>query len=155
MIIKRKQKHLYYISSDPNLDKAIVSPDLPNNFLTREKFQDNKTKRIRLYNTVEDALGGLFLGQNLKDSTLFVYTPVNIDKESLLEPRDLSSIPFYNCVDELWYLRSCRFKRIGEIKIGDIKETRHYLYGPRQTKGSVYIWNWDEVLKPWERKKIL
>ena len=46
MIIKRKQKPLYYISPNPNLEKEIVSPDLPNNFLTREKFQDNKTKRI-------------------------------------------------------------------------------------------------------------
>lgn len=154
MIIKRKQKPLYYISSNPNLEKEIVSPDLPNNFLTREKFQDNKTKRIRLYNTIEDALGGLFLGQNLKDSKLFVYTPLTLDKESLLGPRDLSSIPYYNCVDELWYLKSCRFKLVGEIKVESIKKTKTYHYGPRQTIGNVYIWNWKEILKPWERKKI-
>ena len=95
------------------------------------------------------------VNNSLKDSKLFVYTPLTLDKESLLGPRDLSSIPYYNCVEELWYLKSCRFKLVGEIKVENIKETKTYHYGPRQTIGNVYIWNWKEILKPWERKKIV
>lgn len=155
MIIKRKQKNLYYISLYPGLEKEIISPAVPNNFLTREKFQDNKTKRIRLYNTIEDALGGLFLGQKLENSELYVYSPMNINKESLIEPNDILTAPYYNCINELWYLKTCRLKPLGKIKVLDLKETKHYLYGPRQTKGNVYIWNWEEILKPWERKKIV
>ena len=81
MIIKRKQKKihprdLYFVSPLDNLDGEFLYPSIPNNVLTRNKWEDWKTKRISLFPSVSGALMYLSSqGTNLKGKTLTVYSP--------------------------------------------------------------------------------
>ena len=49
--------------------KGPIWIDIPVNFLTRGKYIDYKMKRIRLYKTIEEAISGLYLGENFRKGT--------------------------------------------------------------------------------------
>lgn len=153
IIIRKRLKKYYIVSENSDLEKHIISPAVPNNFLTKGKFWDTKTPRIRLYDTVRDAISATFLGQILqKETKLYVYEATGLDNESLIGPVSIDKIPYFQNIKEWWYLRSCRVKFIGTIQINGLGKEETYMYGPRQTKAKIYRWKWSEVLKPWEEK---
>ena len=142
MIIKRN--YFYYVSTNPDLEKSIIKPTVPDNFLVRGKFIDWKTKRIRLYRTIEDAISGLYLGERFKDGTkVYVYRAVGINKDYLHGPQDITKVPYALILSEFWYTSSLRLERLGEIKI-EKKGEEKFKYGPRQTVGKIYRWRWYE-----------
>ena len=157
MIIFRKRLKRYYIvSPNPDLEKHIISPAVPNNFLSKGKFWDTSTPRVRLYETIGDAISGIYLGQKLGiDTILYVYEIINLDRESLVGPVGIDKVPYFRLLNEWWYLRNCLAKFLGTIKIDKLVKEETYLYGPKQTKSKLYRWEWSEILKPWEKFKKL
>ena len=142
MIIKRT--YYYYVSTQPNLEKQIIKPTIPDNFLTRGRFIDWKTKRIRLYRTIEDAISGLYLGENFRKGTkIYVYRAVGINKDYLHGPQDITKVPYALVLPEYWYTSSLRLESLGEIKL-EKKGEEIFKYGPRQTVGKIYRWKWYE-----------
>lgn len=154
MIIFRKRlKKFYLVSKDPNLEKQIISPAVPNNSMVKEKVGDIKTPRISLYNTVGDAISSTYLGQKLRPGTrLYVYEAINIYSESLIGPVGLDKIPYFRLIQEWWYLRNCMVKFIAEIEIGKLLGTEEYKYGPRQLKAPLYRWEWTEIIPKYQEK---
>jgi len=142
MIIKRT--YYYYVSTQPNLEKQIIKPTIPDNFLTRGRFIDWKLKRIRLYQTIEDAISGLYLGENFRKGTrIYVYRAVGINKDYLHGPQDITKVPYALVLPEYWYTSSLRLESLGEIKL-EKKGEEIFKYGPRQTVGKIYKWRWYE-----------
>ena len=142
MIIKRT--YYYYVSTQPNLEKQIIKPTIPDNFLTRGRFIDWKTKRIRLYRTIEDAISGLYLGENFRKGTrIYVYRAVGINRDYLHGPQDITKVPYALVLPEYWYTSSLRLESLGEIKL-EKKGEEIFKYGPRQTVGKIYKWRWYE-----------
>ena len=149
MIILRNR--FYYVSTLPGLETKIMKPSVPDNFLTREKLIDNKTKRIRLYKTIEDAISGIYLGETFKKGTkLYVYRALGIHKDFLFGPMKIFEVPYALVLDEYWYKESLRFEKVFEIEV-EKKGESTYKYGPRQRLGKIYRWSWKEV-KPWKQK---
>ena len=147
-------KDLYFVSSQSDLGDKIIYPKIPDNFLTRGKFEEWQTPRIRLYPSVEDCLSGLWLGEKLTGSRLYVYRAKGVRNESLIKP-SITSVPYALVLDEYWYLGKLRFEYLGEIEVGNEIEKKLYHYGPRSTKAYIYRWAWKEIgLKPWETSKI-
>jgi len=148
--------NLYIVSSIPPevLEREIVEPSIPNNFLTLEKIGD-KVKRIRLYDNVSDALSSIYLGQNIKDSEFYVYRALGVRNESLIEPGILE-IPYLLTLDsrEWWYLSKLRFNYITKIKVDKKKLTKYFNYGRKSLKAPIYFWEFSEVLKKWEKPKL-
>lgn len=148
-------KNLYFVSTKDELDKKIIHPEIPSDFLTRGKFSDWQTPRIRLYTSVGDALSGNWLGENLKGSELYVYRAKGIRNESLIKP-SITSVPYALVLDEWWYLRNLGLDYLGKIKVISEAGKEIYHYGPRSTKAFVYKWNWEEIgLKSWEKSKLI
>lgn len=153
IILRKRLRRFYIVSQDSNLEKHIISPAVPNNFLSRGGYWDNKTPRIRIYNTLRDAISATFLGQKLRPGTkLYVYDVINLHPESLIGPVGLDKVPYFKDISEWWYLRNCSVKFIAEIEIGDLKKTLEYKYGPRQTKAPLYRWEWSEVIPKYKEK---
>lgn len=150
--ITGKLGELFYISSISDLDRKLLYPQVPINKFTKNKFEDWKTKRIVFYPTIDKALMGL--DQNLTGMTLYVYSPIGISKESLIKP-DISMTPKSFLTDEYWYLQSVELRLLGSLVINKRGKERGFRYGPRQTEGKLYEWDWKENLKPWEKKKLL
>lgn len=156
MIILRQHKlTLYYISSNPNLEKELLKPSIPNNFLVKQKYEDWKIPRIPLYTSVSDALSGSqFLGQNLEGQTLHVYKALGTRYESILTP-SITSIPYSLILNEKWYCYPLRLKKEKEIEIIEKDKEEFYHYGPRSTKGKIIRWIWKEKENKYgDRKKI-
>lgn len=146
MIIKRKntegRKRLYFASLNPDLEKEILLPKVPDNFLTRGKHGDWQVKRICLYENIDDALSGL-LGQELKDSLVYIYEPVACRYESLLKP-SITSIPYSLVLPEWWMCTSIRVRLSKVVQVTGKKPDLKYHYGPRQTEGKIRRWSWKE-----------
>lgn len=151
--ISGKVKNLYYISSLPDLDRKTIRPQVPVSMMTRNKFEDWKTKRICLYPGVDKALTGM--NQNLTGMTLYVYSPQGISMESLIKP-SITEVPTAWITDEYWYLSSVQLRLVGSVTVKErIEPGLSYRYGPRQTEGKLYKWSWKENLKPWEKERRL
>lgn len=153
MIVLRK-KHYYIVSSNPDLEKHILHPAVPNNFLTRGGWVDSKLPRISVFSSIEDALSATFLGQKLRPgSKMYVYEVLDLNPESLIGPLGIDKIPYFRFIKEWWYLRGCSVKLVAPIVVEELKKEEAYHYGPRQTKAPLYRWSWSEVYeKPWEKK---
>lgn len=152
MKIKRIHgKELFYISTSPNLDREMIKPQVPINSLTKNKFEDWKTKRVCFYPSIDNALSGMD-HQNLSGMTLYVYSPTNIRQEFLEKP-GLEKSPKVMITGEYWYKEPVELRYLGSITItGKEDKELIYRYGPRQSKGVLYKWIWEENLKPWEKK---
>ena len=143
----------YFISSRGDLDKKIIKPEIPNNFLTRGKYEEWQTPRIRLYTTISDCLSGLWLGERLDGATLHVYKVMGIRRESLIKP-SITSVPYELVLSEWWYLSKLELRYLATIKVGREIKKEYYYYGPRSTKAFIYRWEWEEELKEkWEKPK--
>lgn len=153
IIVRKRLKKFYIVSPNPDLEKHIPSPAVPNNFLSRGEFWDTKTPRVPIFKTIGDAISATYLGQKLRPGMkLFVYEAHGISKESLLGPLSIDKIPYFRFIKEWWYLKPINVKFIAEIEIGDLLKTDIYYYGPKQTKAYLYRYDWKELQKPWEKK---
>lgn len=148
----RGKRKLYLASLNPDLDKEILLPTVPNNFLTKGKFEEWQIKRICLYENIDDALSS-FLGQELKDSLVYIYEPVGVRPESLIKP-SITSVPYIMQLPELWYCTSLRVKLAHVIQVSKKKSTLTYHYGPRQTKAFLYRWDWKEKLNKYGKSLV-
>lgn len=146
-----KTPTLYFVSPDPDLEKEIIDPIIPKNFLVNEGIINNKLPRIRLYENVGDAIAGTYLDQT-PEKKLTVYQAQFLRKESLVEP-DFQDVPFGYFLKEWWYLRNMKPKRIADIELsGKVLRTQDYHYGQKQKVAKLKWWEWKEILKPWEKK---
>lgn len=147
-----KVKNLIFVHPDMNLGESILFPSIPNDFLVTRKFINWQVPRIKLYTTIDDAISGKYLGSIIEGMNLGVYQVLGVREENLIKP-GLSDCPYGLEVEEWWYLVTLRCKLLGEIQVGEIKDKLTYHYGPRQTRATLYRWQWEEILKPWEKKK--
>lgn len=151
MIILRR-RDLYYISDQPGLEKEVLVPKVPTDFLTRSGYSDYKLPRIVVYPSVDKALLGFGLAdKNLKDQVLYIYQPLGVRSENIIKP-GLSSSPISMQTNESWITMPIRLKYIASIKITRKGEGLIYHYGPRSTEGKLNTWEWKEILQPWEKK---
>lgn len=151
IILKRKDRRLYFISPLSDLNGEIIKPKVPNNLLTNNKIGNYKTPRICLYPSIDKAL--MAMSQELSGKELFVYLPRNINFDSLYKP-DISEVPNCLITDEFWYLDTVHLSYFTKIKVEKRDEEFIYHYGNRSSKGILYSWKWTEVLNPWEKSKL-
>ena len=144
-IIKRNtggNRRLYLASLNPDLEKEILLPKVPDNFLSRGKHGDWQIKRICLYDSIDDALSGL-LQQKLDGKLVYIYEPVACKYENLIKP-GITSVPYSLVLPEWWYCNSLRVRLTHVIQVGKELTPLEFRYGPRQTKSKILRWSWKE-----------
>lgn len=160
MIILRKRPSLFWISNRTDLDQSEIFPAVPQNFLTQRKIIDSRTKRIQLYDSLDDAISIYSLGgKNLEGMILGVYRPRFLHSDNKLEP-NISNCPYSFILrgKEYWSLLPLEMIKICEIKIGKKKGEMEFKASDRtrkQTfvgKNKLPIYDWEEIVPEWDKK---
>lgn len=137
---------LYFISSDKNLTKLI--PRVPNNFLTKNGYEDNTIPRVCMSTSMHGALKAL--SSNLEGKELYVYT--NDNKVNPYKPSE-KEVPDCKLTDEVWIKEPVILKYLYKIKVtSNNKDGEVYTYG--NNKATLYGWDY-EILNESKDKSTL
>ena len=139
-----------YHLSQTNLDGKTIRPTVPSNYMTKNGYEDGKTKRVCFATSIDGCLRGLSL--KCEGMKLFVHVPdgnYNIYKPSNKE------VPDASITGEVWIKKAVKMKCIGQIYvIGDKGEDGiPYKYGDKTAE--LYDWEWKWIDKFNESSPIL
>lgn len=116
----------------------ILSPRVPDNFMTRNGYEDSTTPRISFSSSIDGALMGISLRMTGKE--LYVYT---IDEENTsIKIPNILEVPDVKITQEIWVLISITLKCIGKIKIIDDAGEPGLPYKYGNNTAELYKWNW-------------
>ena len=134
---------LYFISTKENIKYLI--PRIPNNFFTRNGYEDNKTPRVCFSTDIGKCL--MALSNKCTGQKYYVYQPIG--KYSVISPTK-KQVPDVEITDETWICEKVKLSCIGKILcIGDKGEDGiPYTYGHNnEYKAELYEWNWEWIEK--------
>ena len=140
--IQESSNNKVYHLSQTNLDGKTIQPTVPSNYMTKNGYEDGKTKRVCFATSIDGCLRGLSL--KCEGMKLFVHVPdgnYNIYKPSNKE------VPDANITGEVWIKKAVKMKCIGQIYvIGDKGEDGiPYKYGDKTAE--LYDWEWKWIDK--------
>ena len=132
---------LYHLSSN-NLDGKTISPSIPDNYFTKNGYEDNKTKRVCFSTSIDGCLRGL--SQNLTGKEFYVHIP--IDNFDYYKP-STKEVPDSKITGEVWIKNTVQVKCIGKIRvIGDTGDDGlPFKYGNHIAE--LYDWNFEWIDK--------
>ena len=102
----------YFISSNDSLSE--LNPRVPDNYFTKNGYEDNATPRISFAPSIDKCLAGL--SQNVEGNTYSVYKPIDISKHKVFKPNP-KAVPDSLITDELWICESVKLEKVGSIKV--------------------------------------
>ena len=148
--IEESSNNKVYHLSQTNLDGKTIQPTVPSNYMTKNGYEDGKTKRVCFATSIDGCLRGLSL--KCEGMKLFVHVPdgnYNIYKPSNKE------VPDASITGEVWIKKAVKMKCIGQIYvIGDKGEDGiPYKYGDKTAE--LYDWEWKWIDKFNESSSIL
>ena len=148
--IQESSNNKVYHLSQTNLDGKTIQPTVPSNYMTKNGYEEDKTKRVCFATSIDGCLRGLSL--KCEGMKLFVHVPdgnYNIYKPSNKE------VPDASITGEVWIKKAVKMKCIGQIYvIGDKREDGiPYKYGDKTAE--LYDWEWNWIDKFNESSSIL
>ena len=148
--IQESSNNKVYHLSQTNLDGKTIQPTVPSNYMTKNGYEEDKTKRVCFATSIDGCLRGLSL--KCEGMKLFVHVPdgnYNIYKPSNKE------VPDASITGEVWIKKAVKMKCIGQIYvIGDKREDGiPYKYGDKTAE--LYDWEWNWIDKFNESVSIL
>lgn len=141
--VKKNSPKLYFLSKHGDWHESVIKPRIPDNFLTRNGYEDKKTPRVCFSTSINGCLRGL--SQNLTNTEFYVYMPDGVYD---IKTPSLNQVPDSQITNERWITTPVTLKKIGKIKvIGDTGEDGLvYTYGNNKT-AELYDWNWEWLEK--------
>lgn len=135
-------KNMYFLSTI-NKDGETLSPRVPDNFLTRNNYEDNETPRVCFATSVDKAL--IALSSNNKGKEFYIHVPEKKNKKDkgydVYKPSK-KEVPDVKVTGEVWIKEKVKLKCIGSIIVSDAKDkSLKYTYGDNKT-AELYGWNW-------------
>lgn len=153
-----KSQNLYFISGI-SMDDELLVPRIPDNYMTRNSFEDNVTPRVCFSATIDGALIGL--SQNIKGKKFYVHVPEDGQRLTIIKPA-VASVPDQLITHEHWVMENVNLRCIGQIEItGDGDNEYEYTYkkykytknhaveihGVKEHKAKLYDWKWRWIWK--------
>lgn len=135
-------KQLYRISSNKDLDNKIIYPSIPDNYFTKNGYEDNTTKRICFSTSINKCL--MALSMNCKNKEFYVYSPCNPYK--LYKP-SIKEVPDSKITNEVWILEPVKLKLLGKIKCIDSINNDGYEFSYGNNKAILYDWKYEWIEK--------
>lgn len=131
---------LYFISEKQNLKK--LEPRIPNNFFTKNGYEDSKTPRVCFSTDIGKCLSALSM--NCANHEYYVYSPAKDYK--VITPTQ-KQVPDAKITDEKWITKPVELICIGKILCtGDNgKDGMPFKYG--NNTAELYNWEWKWVEK--------
>jgi ribosomal protein S18 acetylase RimI-like enzyme len=136
-------KNIYFLSTRSDFDGKTLSPRVPDNYFTKNGYEDNTTKRICFCPTIDQCLTAL--SKNCTGMEAYVYQPDDISKYDLYRPT-VNEVPDIKITGEVWITEPVKVKCVGKIHCtGDAGEDGiEYTYGDNK-KAELYKWNWEWI----------
>ena len=153
-----KSQNLYFISGI-SMDDELLVPRIPDNYMTRNSFEDNITPRVCFSATIDGALMGL--SQNIKGKKFYIHVPEDGQRLTIIKPA-VASVPDQLITHEHWVMENVNLRCIGQIEItGDGDNEYEYTYkkykytkkhaveihGAKEYKAKLYDWKWRWIWK--------
>lgn len=145
-IEKRKgsSEKLYFVSESSDWDDGRMMPRIPDNFMTRNGYEDNTTPRVCFSTSIDGCLRALSM--NLAGKEFYVYTPDPDGIYDVITPT-VKQVPDVKLTHERWITTPVDTVLIGKIKV--IKDAGgpplEYKYGDKTA--SLYDWEWKWISK--------
>lgn len=151
-ILRSEENFPLYHLSAINLDGQTVFPSIPQNFFTKNNFEENETKRICFSTSINGCLKGL--SQNIEGKEFFVHVPEG--KFFVFTPSQ-KYVPDAGITQEKWVMNPVRMFCIGKIKVLRARKNGkrfsfHVLPGKEAKEGFsseeeyyafLYEWKWE------------
>lgn len=130
-VLLKNYKGPAYFISEKKLDDLNLKPRVPNNYLTKNGYEDKETPRISFAPSIDKCLAGL--SQNLDDKTFYVYSPKDLSKCEVYKPNE-KAVPDSKITDELWITNPVELQPVKKIKITGNRgeEGKIYSYGDKK-----------------------
>jgi hypothetical protein len=131
---------LYHVS-EHDLTGKTLTPRIPDNYMTKNNYEENKTPRISFATSVSGCLIGM--SQNLKGKEFFVHEPedYNVIKTKSITNKD---VPDSSLTGEVWVTTDVKLKAIYKIKVGEaIEKPLKYTFG--KTTAETYAWKFNKI----------
>lgn len=135
-----KSDQLVTLSQDADLADKVITPRVPDNYMTKNGFEDNKKPRVCFAPSVGYALRAL--SQKCTGMELYVYKPsTSVYKVTIPTKKQ---VPDVDVTHERWITTPVSLSLVGKIRvIGDAGgPPLPYTYGNNQT-AELFDWNWE------------
>ena len=131
---------LYFISEKQDLKK--LEPRIPNNFFTKNGYEDSKTPRVCFSTDIDKCLSALSM--NCANHEYYVYSPAKDYK--VITPTQ-KQVPDVKITDEKWITEPVELICIGKILCtgDDGKDGMPFKYG--NNTAELYGWKWKWIEK--------
>lgn len=141
---KGSSEKLYFVSESSDWDDGRMMPRIPDNFMTRNGYEDNTTPRVCFSTSIDGCLRALSM--NLAGKEFYVYTPDSDGIYDVITPT-VKQVPDVKLTHERWITTPVDTVLIGKIKV--IKDAGgpplEYKYGDKTA--SLYDWEWKWISK--------
>lgn len=117
---------LYHIS-ERNLNGVILSPRIPNNYLTQHGYEENITPRVSFCKSISGCLTAI--SDNLQDKVFNVYTIDTSYKKPNIKNITNQEVPDQSLTGEIWILNDVKLKFITKIVVYGVSKPLTYVYG--------------------------
>lgn len=136
--ITESTHYTMYHLSPRNLNNKTLKPKIPNNFMTRNGYEDDKTARVCMAPSIDQALTAI--SSNLTNHELYVHVPIKSGLK--IKHPSTDEVPDVNVTGEIWVMEDVTLVCIGKIKVVDsIGKGIPYKYGENNT-AELYRWKW-------------
>ena len=144
---KDNRLNLFFVSEHGDYNETIVQPKIPDNYMTQNGFEDNKTPRVCFSTSIDGCL--MALSQNITDKVFYVYQPVG--KYKVITPTE-KQVPDVKITKERWICEPVELTSIGKIKAIDVNGPKDdgipYHYGPnKEHEARLYAWGYKWIVK--------
>lgn len=136
-----KTRPKLYFVSEKELHGEILQPKIPDNYLTRQGYEDNKTKRVCFAPSIDKCL--IALSKNCTGMVLNVYSP---DKAYDIYKPTKNEVPDVGITGEIWIKEPVKLVKVGKIRVIGDKGTNglKYTYGDGK-EAELYEWAWKYI----------
>lgn len=138
-INESKSDDLYFISEN-NMDGKILQPRIPNNYFTKNGYEENQTKRVCFSTSIDKCL--MALSMNCKGKEYYVHQPVG--EYRIINPT-IKDVPDSKITGEKWITSPVKIKCVSKIKVldDDGKDGKKFNYG--ENTAELYGWKWEYI----------
>lgn len=131
---------LFFISNN-NMDNVTLNPRIPNNYFTKNGYEDSTTKRVCFAPSIEKAL--MALSMNCNNKEFYVHIPKSVC--DTYKPNK-SEVPDSVLTGEIWVTEPVKIICIGKIMAHSTRGRGHkFTYGNNEAE--LYDWTFEWIEK--------
>ena len=118
----------------------IIKPTVPDNYMTKNGYEDGKTPRVCFAPTINQCL--MALTRKYPGAEFYVYTP---SKKYNTHKATKKEVPDSNITEETWILEPVSVNCVGKIKVIKDKGEKGHKYTYGNNTAELYDWEWKEI----------